>query len=109
MPRTIDHIVATHQLAADRRRQGRPIWDETIDVSDVFHNEDMSFEEIRDVVVAKIKASRWYRKADPHDFNGVREITDDHLAHADDVDEFDGWWDELYDLADYARVWIKTV
>jgi len=33
----------------------------------------------------------------------------DGLAFADDTEEFDGWFDELYDMADYDRAWIKTI
>ncbi|BAD58853.1 hypothetical protein [Nocardia farcinica] len=35
-----------------------------------------------------VRASRWYRNADRY--------------------EFYGWWDDLYDLANYARVAITT-
>lgn len=108
MPRSVEHIVAIHQLAAERRQQGRPVWAETLDVSDVFHDDELSFEERRDAIVAVLKASRWYRKADQHAFDGVVDIVNDHLAYAENADEFDAWWDELYDLADYDRVWIKT-
>ncbi|WP_306365372.1 hypothetical protein [Nocardia sp. CC227C] len=108
MPCTIDHIVATHQLAADRRRQGRPIWEETIDVSDVFHHGDMSFEEIRDAVVAKVKASRWYAR-DGRDYGDPLNEVVEGLSEADDTRCFDYHLNELYDLADFARVWIKTV
>ncbi|NKY60426.1 hypothetical protein [Nocardia flavorosea] len=107
MPRTVDHIVATHQLAAERRKAGKPIWDETIDVSRVWNDDDLSFEEKRDAIVAQFKRSRWFR--DDDEFGRVREIVDEEIAYAEDVDEFDGWWDELYDLADYDRIWIKTV
>lgn len=109
MPRTVEHIVATHRLAAERRASGKPVWDETIDVSEVYRDESLTFEERRDRIVAILKRSRWYRNADPHRFDGVHEIIDDHLPYAETYAEFNGWWDELYDHADYDRVWIRTV
>ncbi|TDP29838.1 hypothetical protein [Nocardia ignorata] len=108
MPRTVEHIVATHELAHERRRAGRPIWAEKVDLRDVFRNPDMTFIECRDAIVARLKRSRWFVEADPLECDGVHDIIAVHLAHAEDTDEWDGWWDELYDLADYARVWIGT-
>ncbi|MFD6400753.1 hypothetical protein [Nocardia sp. NPDC060249] len=108
MPRTVDRIVATHQLAQERRRTGRPVWAEKIDLSDVFRDPAMTFIERRDAIVARLKQSRWFKDADPHEFDGVHDIVDEHLAEAENTDEWDAWWDELYDLADYARVWIGT-
>lgn len=102
MPRTVDHIVATHRLAAERRKAGKPIWDETIDLTHVWDDDDLSFEEKRDAIVARLKTSRWF-KNDPQP-----QAIVDVLAQTENVDEFDGWFDELYDHADYARIWIKT-
>lgn len=45
----------------------------------------------------------WYQQADVAAFHGVYE-----LAHAEDAEKFDGWWDELYDFADTDRVNIRT-
>jgi hypothetical protein len=106
---TPDHKVAMLHLAADLRAAGKPIWSEKIDLKDVFHDKSITFEQRRDAIVARLKMSRWYIDADPDELDGVREIIDCHLAEAEDVDEFDGWWSDLYDHADYARVWIGTV
>lgn len=108
MPRTADHIVATHQLAQQRVRTGLPVWAEKVDLSAVFHNPDMTFTARRDAIVAQLKRTRWYKTADPHEFDGVHDIIAEHLASAEGTAEWDGWWDELYDLADFARVWIRT-
>ena len=106
MPRTVDHIVETHQLAAARVAAGLPVWAERINLRDVFHNDNMTFVERRDAIVAAIRVTRWYRNVDEDDW--LREIVE-NLACADDADEFDGWWDELYDQADIDRVWIGTI
>lgn len=108
MPRTADHIAAVHRIARARVKAGKPVWAEEVDLSAVFRNDTLAFVDWRDAVVQELKATRWYRNADPHDLDGVREIIEYHLAHAEDREEFDGWWDELYDHADYDRVWITT-
>jgi hypothetical protein len=79
-------------------------WNEKIELADVFHNDDLSFTERRDIIVARIKRSRWYHQADI-DNGDLLDIVD-ALADSDTEDEFDGSWDELYDLADEDRVWV---
>lgn len=106
MPRTVDHIVETHQIAQERRAAGLPIWDKRIDVSAVFHDDDLSFTERRDAIVERIRKSGWL--ADRDEFDDLVELVNDHLAYAEDVKEFDELWDALYDHADVDRVWIKT-
>lgn len=108
MPRTIEHIVDMHRLAQDRRTKGQPIWDRKINLSGVFHNDTMTFTERRDAIVRILRASAWMKqRAEQDAFGGLAEILD-NLAEAEDTEEFDGWWDELYDEADYDRVWIAT-
>lgn len=103
MPRTVDHIVETHRIARARRAAGQPIWAHRLDVSDVFHNEALTFEQRRGHIVAWRRASAWRR-----DSEVVQELTYE-LARTQNGDEFDGPWDGLYDEADYDRVWIRTV
>jgi hypothetical protein len=103
MARSIEGIVEAHRAAAERRASGRPIWDRTINFAEVFHNEEMSFEERRDVIVRILNASKW---------SAINEEIDNliyEIANSQDVDEFDQYWDWLYDEADTDRVWIKTV
>lgn len=102
MIRTVDHIVETHRIARARRAAGQPIWAHHLDVSDVFHNDTLTFEQRRDRIVARLRASVWHR-----DSETVQELTDE-LADSENGDEFDGPWDGLYDEADYNRVWIRT-
>jgi hypothetical protein len=82
------------------------IWNKTVDVSSVFHNDDMSFIERRDAIVKK------FRDAWPVSFTEDEslEINDilDELEETEDVEEFNSVWDEVYDWADYRKVWIKT-
>lgn len=105
MPRTVDHIVETHRLARARQDAGLPIWDRRINLKDVFRNEDMTFEQRRDVIVRRIKRSPWYTEQE--DYSHLHDVVID-LEEADDAEEFDSAWDEMYDLADIDRVWIAT-
>jgi hypothetical protein len=68
--RTVEGIVHAHQLATERRRQGKPIWAGRLNVGDLFHNDGLTFIEKRDAIVARIKATRWYKDADPHQWDG---------------------------------------
>lgn len=105
MPRSVEHIVATHKLATERRKAGKPVWEYTVDISRPWNDDSLSYEEKRDQIVGILKRSRWYRDTD--EYSDLHEVVD-NLADAPDVDEFDGWWDQLYDLADYDRAWIET-
>jgi alkylation response protein AidB-like acyl-CoA dehydrogenase len=107
MPRTADHIVATHRIARRRVAEGKSVWSRRIDVSDVFHSETLTFEERRNAIVKRLKNTGWYQQADPAEFDGVHDVINE-LGGAEDAEEFDGWWDELYDLADHDRVYIRT-
>lgn len=77
-------------------------WLLTIDLKDVFHNEDLPFEQKRDEIVRRIRATGWHG-----DHPWLEEIVD-NLAESEDENDFDSWWDELYDVADIDRVWIAT-
>lgn len=107
MPRTIDHLVHTHQLARQRVAEGKPVWEREISVADLFHNDRLTFEQRRDAIANRLKDSPWYTSADKAEFDGVYDTVHE-LANAEDAEEFNGWWDELYVLADIDRVYIKT-
>lgn len=107
MPRTADHIVHTHRIARQRVADGLPVWAHRIDVSDVFHSDTLTFTQRRDATVKRLKASPWYTTADPIEFDGVHDVVNE-LGNAEDAEEFDGWWGDLYDLADTDRVYIRT-
>ena len=83
-----------------------PQWKMTIDLSAVFHNDTMTFEERRDRIVEILRGSRWVKNTDGA-LNDLPAVVDE-LAETVDVDEFDSVWDAIYDRADDDRVWIKT-
>jgi hypothetical protein len=86
-----------------REEQQMPSWKNKLNLADVFHDESRSFEEKRDEIVRRIKAAGFY---DPTE-SWLPEIVS-NLAEASDTRTFDSWWDQLYDWADDARVWVAT-
>ncbi len=118
MPRTVDHIVEMHRLAADRRPEGKPVWAFTVEgVKDALgaFDDHGDFLRSRDEVVAAIKASAWYRQAG--EFDDLWEVVDEmsdvgspDIDWDDDYDEeqhFNACMDRIYDLADWDRAWIS--
>lgn len=103
---TADHRAEMHVLATSRRRRGLPSWAETIDLSAFWRDESLPWEEKRGKIVAAIKASKWYKRV--KDTDDFLAMCVDNIEESKDVDEFDDYWSEFYDLADYARVWAKT-
>jgi hypothetical protein len=79
----------------------RARWNRTLDVADVFRG-DAPFPERRDEMVRRV------RLLDPLETDGDLQDIADGLAEAEDVDEWDGPWDDFYVWADYHRVWVKT-
>jgi hypothetical protein len=108
MPRTVEHIVGIHRLVDERRKQGLSIWQYTLDISDVFHNERLTFEQRRNCIVRRIERSSWYQ-SEIEERDGLLYELVDELASSENGDEFDAVWDAIYDEADYLRVWIKTI
>jgi hypothetical protein len=100
-----DHRAEVFSLAQARHRAGRPVWKYTVQLAPVFHDETLTFEERRDQIVGILRRSQWFKSRE--DGGAVHEYVD-ALADADDVDEFDAYWDELYDEADYDRAWLVT-
>lgn len=105
MPRTVEHLVETHRLARDRLAAGLPIWQHEIKLGDIWRAEHLSFEQRPDQVVARLRESAWL--AGRGELDPLVEVID-NLAHAEHGDEFDEWWDQVYDAADLERVWIGT-
>lgn len=77
-------------------------WQKTIDLVDVWNSTELSFAEKRDIVVERVRKSGW-----PNE-NSVLSGLLDQMTDLDDVQEFDFLWDQVYDEADWDRVWIST-
>lgn len=108
MTKDPEHLVACHKLAESRRKRKLPVWAETVNVAAHFNN-DRPFLENRDGIVATLKRSRWIeRHSAPVLENQEHLDVVEGLEQAQDSEEFDQYWEELYNLADLDRVWIKT-
>lgn len=105
MPDTAEHRADMYALAQERRKAGKPTWAHKINLADVFHNDEMTFEEKRDAIVRRIRATTWFKDYDEYD--DLPQLVEE-LADAEDTDAFDGVWDCIYDIADADRVWIAT-
>lgn len=80
-------------------------WTLTIDLSEVFHAEDLEFDDKKAKIVHILRTSGWMdRSAVP---NMLRTAID-NLEHILDVVDFDHAWERIYDIADAERVWIET-
>jgi hypothetical protein len=105
MPNTVEHKVEMRQLARERLDAGKPVWDRKIRLADVWRNEAMTFEQRRDAIVARLRASAWFKGYDEYDElpQSVEEMADAETKAA-----FNDVMDEIYDIADADRVWIET-
>jgi hypothetical protein len=79
------------------------VWHYTLKLGDIFHDDAMPFEQKRDEIVRRIKATTFWN---PDNF----ELSDvmEGLEQADDVPEFDEAWADFYDYADRERIWVET-
>lgn len=98
-------------------------WKYRINVWDIFHNESMSFEERRDAIVKRIMDSSAYKRAvrlvekmDPggetdqgYEHEEFIENVSSLLEDTQNTDDFDYYWDLIYDYADSQSIWIETV
>jgi hypothetical protein len=105
MPRTVEHLVETSEIARERIAAGKPSWQYTLRLSGLYHAESLTHEERRDAIVRRIRKSPWFRANE--EFSDLHEAVEE-LSETTDLAEFNAVFDTLYDLADYDRVWIVT-
>lgn len=122
MERSIDHLAATHELAQERRKAGKPVWDRTIKIKDIIH-EDQDNEtnahvvKVAHAIAARVKAGVPAGWLDIYSEDFDTELADDifygleSMSENDDeegalVNEFNGLLNMLYDWADTKRVWL---
>lgn len=103
MPRTVEHLVAIHDLAVERRKAGLPIWQHRVNVAHIWNSDLPLIPDKRDLIVKTLRASSWLKGCD--EFDEPAEIVAE-LAEVADADEFNQVWDALYDAADWDRTWI---
>ena len=84
-------------------------WKNRLNLGDIFQDDDMPLEEKRDVIVARIKASGWYRREIKRDDCCDLFYIVDELADVDSDDYFNVVWNALYDWCDVdKRVWLDV-
>jgi hypothetical protein len=105
MPDTAEHRADMYRLGQERRAAGKPSWEHKINLADVFHNDDLTFEQKRDTIVARLRATTWFKQYDEYD--DLPQFVEE-LADAEDKYAFNSPWDCIYDIADADRVWIAT-
>ena len=76
-------------------------WKNQLDIADVWRDPDLSWQDQRDEIISRIRKAPWF---DDFDFQLLDAV--DGLSGAEDVQEFDGYWEDFYDWADANRVWI---
>ncbi|KXO99068.1 hypothetical protein AXK58_24245 [Tsukamurella tyrosinosolvens] len=110
MPRTIESIVDCHRAATDRHARGLPTWDQTIEIKHLLGADEHAAIEVGKAIAQVLRRSRW--SSDDSEVAELAEFFDEIEAdweghYEAPVDRLNALLDELYDRADYARVWIR--
>lgn len=83
-------------------------WKHKLDVSDVFHNDEMTLIEKRDAVVARLKVGPWVPTED-EDPSDEFILLIEELAEVEDEQSFNEVWAAVYDWADEGhRLWLNV-
>lgn len=79
-------------------------WQQQVYLGDLWQDEDLPFEQLRDGIVERLRALPYY---DGPQRDAEYEDIVENLATTDDEDAFDWEWHSLYDWADDDhRLWI---
>ena len=125
MPKTVAHIVRTHELASKRRATGRPIWDQKIPIKQLLTNDDALTPEAA-ISIAKNIALTLRQKVPAFHFDCSHEDCDldfleaveeleqvslksleiDLQNNVDPTDFINHCLEAIYDWADINRFWI---
>lgn len=81
-------------------------WFLTIDLADLWQDEDLPFEEKRDAICNRIRSSNW-AKLTPYPGH-LNELVN-AVGATENTGSFDAAFNELYDLADSDGVWFETM
>lgn len=124
MPRTIESIVENHQVAAERRAAGKPVWDMTINIKSILHEDqaNTSNEHVAKVanrIGALLRSSvpaAWLEYGSSRVDFTLLEIVEGMEALEPDsyegetaftpLDDLNNMLDQLYDWSDRQRVWL---
>ncbi|MGG2576054.1 hypothetical protein ACQYZY_28505 [Pseudomonas aeruginosa] len=124
MPRTIERIVENHRVAADRRAAGKPVWDRTINIKEILHEDQSNTSNehaahvanrIGALVRSRVPAAWLEIDSDEVDFDlieiveGMEALKPNSYDGEEDftpLDDLNSMLDQLYDWADSKRVWL---
>lgn len=83
-------------------------WKHRLDVSDIFHNDDMPLIKKRDAIVARLKVGPWVPTEEEDPFDNFICLVDE-LAEVEDEQSFNEVWASVYDWADEDhRLWLNV-
>lgn len=85
-------------------------WNGKLDISDVFHNDELTIVQKTWTITTRIKGARWYADALEDtcgEFDSILEELTDAAAEGD-IGWWDATWDAFYDHADALRIWVVT-
>ncbi len=121
MARSIEHLVATHEIAQQRRRAGEPAWDRRINIKQILQEEPDNHTNARIAGVA-VRVGKLLRKSAPADWldctkddwdsefeeivETLEQTSEKELPEGELADWLDDWLEQLYDWADIQRVWL---
>ncbi|MBP3062022.1 hypothetical protein SAMN05216576_107196 [Ectopseudomonas chengduensis] len=124
MPRTIESIVENHRVAAERRTAGKPVWDMTIDIKSILHEDQSNTSnehaaKVANRIGALLRSSvptAWLEYGSSRVDFTLLEIVEGMEAQEPDsyegetaftpLDDLNNMLDQLYDWSDRQRVWL---
>ena len=124
--RDIDQIVQTHRIAQERRNNGLPIWDRTINIKEIIFRDQGNespehaasvANDIAALIRKQVPAS-WLEITDPNydaDLDelveGMESLSPTSYAGETDysvIEDLNNMLTGLYDWADAKRVWLGS-
>jgi hypothetical protein len=84
-------------------------WNHKLNISHIFHNDNLSLEEKTKDIILTIKSRPWYNE-DLYYFQELEDTLEEmsDAGEANDVEWFDQCWATAYDIFDAERVWVVT-
>lgn len=129
MPRTVEHIVATHEAARRLREAGKDIWDKTIDVQSILEDfkgtEDA--EQLAECMHRVAKLIRMRAPAEMFDISNP-EVSFDFVDTIEEMEQctaasierdakyldddnsgvVNNWLEVVWDWGDENRIWLRS-
>lgn len=83
-------------------------WKHKLNLTDVFHNDEVTLTDKTNTIIRRIKKAPWYEEANYNE--ELEEILEElnDAAEDNDLHQWDSAWAAFYDIADADRIWVKT-